>query len=78
MPEAGYRSPGSRLTLACSCDATVVVSLMLVGVHRHYTVQITARGDRCRILHHRRGARTVVRTERHGSRVVWRDVLGSR
>ena len=59
-----FRRAGTRIELACSCSAEVVMSLVLVGVHRHYTVRILKRGATCRESHHRRGARTVARQSR--------------
>ena len=62
----GYLRAGTTIVLACSCSAEVVMSLVLVGVHRHYTVRILTPGATCRESHHRRGARTVAR-QSHGA-----------
>ena len=51
---------GTRIKLDCSCDAEVAMALVLVGIHRRYTVQIVGKGRECKVAHHAKGRRTVV------------------
>ena len=67
---------GWRLTLACSCEAEVVVPLIMI-VRRHCVVRILAPRDRCQKLHHAPGDSAVVRWQWEGGRRVFADVHAS-
>ena len=56
---------GDRLTLECSCEAEVIVPVIIM-LPRNHVVRIVARGTKCRGLRHARGRRVVVRSERNG------------
>jgi hypothetical protein len=64
---------GQRLTLDCSCEADVVVPLIL-RMPRHSVVRICARGEKCN-LDHVRGRRVVVRWQLKGrSHRAFKDI----
>ena len=62
---SGLIAAGDKVTLACSCEAEVLVPLIIM-LPRHHVVRILAAGQQCRVLHPRRGDRVVVRWE-------WKD-----
>ena len=57
---SGMSAVGEKVTLACSCEAPVIVSLIIM-LPRHRVVHILAAGQQCHALNHRRGDRVVVR-----------------
>jgi hypothetical protein len=63
---------GQRLTLECSCEAEVVVPLILM-MPRHLVVRIAARGEKCN-LDHVRGRRAVVRWQAKGAHRTFKDI----
>jgi hypothetical protein len=74
MPSTrNYIGAGQRVKLECSCEAEVVLALVLVGVHRQYTVRIVTKGESCSVPRHRRRARLVVKQARAHGRIVLRD-----
>jgi hypothetical protein len=66
MTERGRPTIGDRVTLACSCQAEVVVRLVLF-LPRHAVVRIISRGQNCRRHDHVRGRRVLVRWREDGS-----------
>jgi hypothetical protein len=70
---SGLTAAGEKLTLACSCEAEVVVPLILM-LPRHHVVRILAVGEQCHALHHRRGDRVIVRWEQKGGGRIFTDI----
>jgi hypothetical protein len=62
---SGRPKAGDRLTLACSCQAEVIVPIIMM-LPRHHVVRIVTRGEKCHGLRHTRGRRVVVPLERRG------------
>jgi hypothetical protein len=70
---SGLIAAGETLTLSCSCEAEVVVPLIIM-LPRHHVVRILAPGEWCRTLHHLRGDRIVVRSEDESGGRVFADI----
>ena len=70
---SGLIAAGEQLTLACSCEAEVIVPLIIM-LPRHHVVRILARGEQCHALHHLRGDRVVVRWERKDGGRIFTDI----
>jgi len=65
---------GDRVTLACSCDAEVVVRL-IIFLPRHCVVRVVKRGSNCHALEHVEGRRMVVRWTNSGGHRIFSDVF---
>ena len=67
---------GETLTLACSCEAEVMVPLIIM-LPRHHVVRILSAGQQCHALHHRRGDRVVVRWESKDGGRIFGDIYAA-
>jgi hypothetical protein len=63
----GAPSRGDHVALACSCEAEVLVS-RIVMLPRHSFARITKKGSRCHGLGHMAGRRTLIRWSGTGRR----------
>jgi hypothetical protein len=72
-PHSGLIAAGDKLTLACSCEAEVIVPLIIM-LPRHHVVRILTAGQQCRVLHHRRGDRVVVRWDSKDGDRIFGDI----
>lgn len=70
---SGLIAAGEKVTMACSCQAEVLVPLIIM-LPRHHVVRILAEGQQCRVLQHRRGDRVVVRWEWKDGDRIFRDI----
>jgi hypothetical protein len=71
----GLPAFGDRVTLTCSCEAEIVVPLIMF-LPRHCVVRIVGRSSNCRAPEHTMGRRLVVRWSHDRGRRVFGDVLG--
>ena len=63
---------GDRVTLTCSCEAEIVVPL-IIFLPRHCVVRIVGRSSTCRALEHAIGRRLVVRWSHDKGRRVFAE-----